>query len=333
MQKISLGFICYGIEYSEMSIVSLYSFFLSLNKDNKKFDEIVEEILIVTDNSGQLFVNFAKSLHANVRIIKPSKWDSFNLPPYYGNFATYWKFDLLCNLSLNKTLIYLDSDAFVIGNFDLDFILKRINVSEEKDSLLMVPSHRPVLERSGYLVNRSPYDFYNAGFAVITLRKKFTINKLIEHYRDFYPNSYQSLIWGDQDLINSYFSDCIIPLPFRYNISTGMLRKDNFDTTKLNYLAISEFKNIVIAHASGGVLKSKKYYPYRNQIISIATKAISKKEINESFNYSLKKFILFNSGPNVVSKLRRFLGWSIECSPYLYHDEIYWKILLRKLIT
>ena len=333
MRKFTLGYICHGADYAEMSLVSLYSLYKSLS-ENLKFSEIIEEILIVTDEPESIFIAFAESIHSNVRVIKPSNWNDFGFPAYYGNYATYFKFDLLFNISPNHSLIYLDSDAFVVGKFDLDFIINRINDSKERDSLLMVPSHRPVLEKTGFMNSINPYHYYNAGFMVVTLKKKITLDKLLEHRSAYYPKSYEALIWPEQDLINSYFQNCIEPLPFRYNVSTGMIKKANFGPNNLNYLVFNDFNNTVIAHASGGILKSKKYYPYRKLILNIAHTGLLDEKNTEFAKISFKKFIssieLFDRSR--INNLRQFLGWTSECSPHLYKEELYWKQVVKKFL-
>lgn len=316
-----------------MSIVSLYSLYKSL-KEVFVFSEIIEEIMIVTDESGSMFVAFAKSIHSNVRVIKPSNWNDFGFPTLSGNYATYYKFDLFLNLSPNQSLIYLDSDAFVVGKFDLDFIANRINDSKEKDALLMVPSHRPVLEKTGFMNGINPYHFYNAGFIVATLRKSFDIDKLLEHRDAYYPKSYEALIWHDQDLINSYFQNYIEPLPFRYNVSTGMIKKENFGPNNLNYLVLNEFSNAVIAHASGSILKSKKYYPYRKLILNIANTGLLDGENADYIKIIFARFIssieIFDSSR--INNFRQFFGRTSECSPYLYKEDVYWKQSVKKLL-
>jgi lipopolysaccharide biosynthesis glycosyltransferase len=333
VKRFTIGYICSGTDYAEMSVVSLYSLYKSLNKDFN-FSEIIDEIMIVTDASESVFITFAESIHSNVRVIKPSNWSGFGFPAYSGNYVTYWKFDLLFNLSPNQFLIYLDSDAFVVGKFDLDFIINRINDSQEKDSLLMVPSHRPNLEKTGFINSTNPYNYYNSGFAVIAIRRKFDMDKLLQHRRAYYPKSYEAIIWSDQDLINSYFQNYIEPLPFRYNVSTGMIKKANFGPNTLNYLVLNDFKNAVIVHASGGILKSKKYYPYRKVIKNIANAGLLDSKNTDFAKMTFQKFIsiveMFDS--TRINNLRQFLGWTAECSPLLYAEELYWKQTVKKFL-
>ena len=332
VKKFTIGCVCIGTDYAEMSLISLYSLFKSLN-EFFVFSEIIEEIKIVTDESGSNFIAFAESIHSNVKVIKPSNWNDFGLPMHSGNYSTYYKFDLFFDLLPNQTLIYLDSDAFVVGKFDLDFLANRISDSGG-DSLLMVPSHRPVLEKTGFMNRISPYNYYNAGFMVVTLRKSFCADKLLQHRETYFPKTYETLIWHDQDLINSYFQDCIEALPFRYNVSTGLIKKENFGPNNLNYLVLSEFNDAVIAHASGRILKSKKYYPYKELILTIAKAGLLDDKINDSVKINFTKFIsqieFFDS--STINKFRQFFGRTSECSPYLYKEDLYWKKMSKKFL-
>jgi len=330
MRKFTLGFVCSGQKFTEMSMVSLYSVYSNIKK-SYAFEKIVEEIMLVTDEPSNILISFAKSLHKNVRVISPSDWTNKGFPSYTGNYATYFKFDLLFNLAANKTLIYIDADAFVIKNLDLNFIVNRIESSSIRDSILMVPSHRPVIERIGFINKSNPFYYFNAGFMVITLRNKLTPNKLKNHL-NYYPESLSLLTWADQDLINSYFGNIIEPLPLRYNVSTGMLKKTNFTRGYLNYLAAAELKQAVVAHASGGILYSKKYYPFRDFILAIARNAIEDSAVSEYHKSVFKKFFseVNNNSGFKIKKLKQFLGLTPECSPALYLDNLYWKKALRR---
>jgi hypothetical protein len=332
MKKFTLGFICHGKIYTEMTIVAFYSLYLALS-ETSCINEIIEEILVVTDEPDNAFIVFAKTLHSNVRIISPSNWSKSGLPSYNGNFATYSKLDLFFNLPKNKTMIYLDSDAFVVGKIDLTFIANRIHKSRSQDSILMVPSHRPVIEKIGFIDPASPFNYFNAGFMIVTLRNKFTMAKLRHHLRYYYPKSYEVVTNGDQDLINSYFRGVIEPLPLRYNSSTGMLRKFNFKKGHLNYLVLSELKQAVIAHASGGILQSKKYYPYRKLICDISEHGMNNRFFNDDHIFIFKKMFLStkHASDSKINKIRQFFGLTQECSPRLYADDFYWRQILIKL--
>lgn len=336
MKKFTLGFVCHGRTYTDMTIITLYSFYLSLTS-SYGFNDIIEEIMVVTDEIDNVFIRFAKKIHKNVRVISPSNWSESGLPSYNGNYATYFKFDLLFNLPINKSMIYLDSDAFVVGEFDLNFISDRISNSRTTESILMVPSHRPAIEKIGFIGAANPFNYFNAGFMVITLSKQLTVAKLLSHRNSYYPKSYEVITMGDQDLFNSYFRDMIEPLPLRYNVSSGMLSKFNFRKGNLNYLVINEFKQAIIAHASGGILQSKKYYPYRESIARISLQGMNDIQFQKSHRLVFEQFHLLmkTSSELKTNRIRQFFGLTPECSPYLYKENIYWKrvlrILLRKL--
>ena len=340
-QKITLGFVVSGEQYSEMSILSFYSLLKSLHcvaPKNHSLNKFISQILIVTDDTNLSFVSFVRLWHSNVTVIKPSQWEKLLVPPMVnGSFATYYKFDLMEACSQDDSILfYLDTDAFVVGDINIQFLLDRLGNVRDQNSILMVPSHRPVLERTGYTRFTSPYAYFNAGFIFQKLNRPFEISQIIEHLKIFYPSGGESLIWHDQDLINSYFGEEIKPLPLRWNISTGMLREHYFAAEKLNYLAIEEFLNPVIIHASGSVLTKlkKHYYPYREKILEVLDLALNEPMLKESHLQSLRNFqkrILLSRKERAVIGLRTFFGLTPECSRRIYADQIYWKMRLKRV--
>jgi len=333
MKKFTLGLVCSGEDYVIMSVVSLYSVYQSISK-SYPFEKVIEEIIVVTDEPNNALISFANSLHRHVRVISPSSWHKTRFPPYKGSFATYFKFDLLFNLPTNKSMIYIDSDAFIVKNLDLNFIVNRIDNSSTKDSILMVPSHRPTIEKFGFINKSNPYNYFNAGFMIITLRNKFSLKKLQNHL-SYYPEQLSLITMGDQDLINSYFRNVIEPIPLRYNVSTGMVKKSNFTRGYLNYLVAAELQQGVVAHASGGILYSKKYYPFRTVILNIAKDGMSEKAFDDDHRLIFQKFlskINTNSGFG-INTLRQFLGLTPECWPDLYVENYYWKRIARIMLN
>jgi len=333
MKKFTLGYICSDQSYSRMAMVSLYSVFNKF-EDINHFNEVFEELMVVTDETESEFVSFAKLLHHKVRVIQPSEWSKSGLAPYNNSFSTYFKFDLLFNLATNKTMIYIDSDAFIVDRFDLDYFEQLVNTSHTKDSILMVPSHRPVIEKIGYIRFTNPFNYYNAGFLVVNLSKKFTIPKF-KTYLDSYGKSISSIsTMGDQDLLNDYFRDSIKPLPLRYNVSTGLLKKTNFNKGALNYLVANEIKQVVIAHASGGILYTNKYYPFRRLILDITRAGINSTQLRTDHKLIFQQFYSNINKNNrfKINKFRQFFGLTSECSPYLYDTDIHWRKVIRKIL-
>jgi lipopolysaccharide biosynthesis glycosyltransferase len=230
-------------------------------------------------------------------------------------------------------MLYIDSDAFIVDRLDLDYFEKLVSTSHTKDSILMVPSHRPVIEKIGYIRFSNPFNYYNAGFLVVNLSKKFTLPKF-KTYLDTYGKSVLSIsTFGDQDLINDYFHDSIKPLPLRYNVSTGLLKKTNFNKGALNYLVADEIKQVVIAHASGGILYSNKYYPFRKLILDIVRAGINSPQLQADHKLIFQSFYSNINNRFEINKFRQFFGLTSECSPSLYDTGIHWKKVIRKILN
>jgi lipopolysaccharide biosynthesis glycosyltransferase len=271
MKRIILGVVNEGEQFSGMSILSLWVNLQSLTAELQTLEEPHQiAIYVVSKDKNSLFCQFALELSKDTKIIAPSPWESYSFPPMMnGSHATYWKFDLINSVGKDEILIYLDADAFIVGKFELRTILSRVQKESKKDleTILMVPSHRSVFERVGYHEHSSPYAYFNAGLIIGTNFSKVEFYKLQEVYNDYYFAQPSRLIWHDQDLFNSYYGEAIHCLPLRYNISSGMLNKKNFDLTLVNYLGEEEFTDVVVAHASGRILFTKRHYTYRKLIL------------------------------------------------------------------
>jgi len=231
-----------------------------------------------------MFCEFAKLVSPVHRILSPSEWEVLDYPPMLnGSYATYWKFDLINAVEIDEILVYLDADAFILGKFEIEVLLKRLQLTRFNStaSLLMVPSHRPVLERIGYTSKNNPFQYFNAGFFIAKNLKKVNFDTLKDIFETNFFGDHSRLYWHDQDLLNCYYGEDIQPLPYRYNISTGMFNKKNFSANGMNYLSELEFTNVVVAHASGGILNKKKHYSFRDSIVRKGQDLISNLEHNK----------------------------------------------------
>ena len=295
MNRIILGVVNDGKELSGMSILSLWVNLQSLKKEIETSSSPHEiAIYVVSKEKNSTFCQFAVELSENTRIIAPSDWEVYGFPPMSnGSYATYWKFDLFNNVEKGDILIYLDADAFIVGKFQLNTILNRLRDAGLKNSetLFMVPAHRPVFERVGYQNSANPYAYFNAGFMVGMNFSKVEHQKLQEIYSNYYFAKSSRLNWHDQDLINTYFGEKIRTLPFRYNISSGMLNKKNFSSNSVNYLGEEEFINVVVAHASGRILFTKRHYTYRRSILEKGCDFINSNSSNTIVSNEVLNFL------------------------------------------
>jgi lipopolysaccharide biosynthesis glycosyltransferase len=299
MKRIILGVVNEGEDLSGMSILSLWVNLQSLNAELQTLEEPHEiAIYVVSKDKNSLFCQFALELSKDTKIITPSSWESYSFPSMSnGSHATYWKFDLINSVGKDEILIYLDADAFIVGKFELKTILSRVQEVGKKDleTIFMVPSHRPVFERVGYHDHSSPYSYFNAGFIIGTNFSKIEFDKLQEVYNNYYFAEPSRLVWHDQDLFNSYYGEAIHSLPLRYNISSGMLNKKNFDLTFLNYLGEEEFTNVVVAHASGKILFTKRHYTYRELILDRGQLFIKTTQSNSNTSEKVIEFLSLSS--------------------------------------
>jgi hypothetical protein len=285
MLKITLGVVNEGESISAMSVVSLWTNYTALKEQlSKTYAEFELGLCIVSNDPNSVFCEFAKFISPFTNIVSPSPWNSLGFPPMSnGSHATYWKFDLIDTIQDDEILVYVDADAFILGNLDIQVLVKRLQVQEASvgNHLLMVPSHRPVLERVGYNAYESPFQYYNAGFFVGKNLGKVNKSELKRLFEVDFFNDTTRLFWHDQDLLNSYFAGKILSLPYRFNVSTGMLNKNNFGVTGINYLGIREITNVVVAHASGGILFKKKHYTYRDLIYKKGNELVVSLELDK----------------------------------------------------
>ena len=296
-----IGVVNQGSHISGMSIVSLKLTVDQVQAEIRSSDaNHTLRIQIITDDAESIFCNFAKSLNIPVRIKNPSEWPIREFPSMSnGSYATYWKFDLINACELYEILIYVDADAFVLRNIKIDALLDRLEASNmrrqqdlnSRGSLLMVPSVRPVLERIGYVPSANPFHYFNAGVIIGMFKKGIDFEELERIYkRDFFGDS-RMLIWHDQDLLNSYFLCDIDPLPLRYNVSSGMLRRENLGITRLNYLGKHELRETIIAHASGSALFSRKRYSFREIVIQESKKLLRNPRLPDGSRRSVEDFV------------------------------------------
>jgi lipopolysaccharide biosynthesis glycosyltransferase len=262
--------------------------------------------------------------------IVPGDYQNLGLKPMNKeSFATYWKFDFLNSLQESEIFIYIDLDAFIVRPLNLDFLFERIEAikglnanidsgqsfrnrkhQNEKSILLMVPSHRPVFERMGYSAVSNPYAYYNAGFIVGTLFHTIQDQTIKSVAQRYYFNDSDKMFWHDQDLINSIFANEIFPLPYSYNISTGMLNKKYFGIDKLNVNVMKEFRNPIVIHASGGVLNTQRKYPYRKYLAKRYRDIEKEFAINSSNCVEIADFIEYLEESEIYKSFKNF--WAVS---------------------
>lgn len=300
MKKLVLGFVNQSDAISGMAMVTFFNNFNSLRReildDSLRLDLLVR---VVSDNPHSTFCRFVTLISKNVEILKPSDWSTLNFPPQSnGSFATYWKFDLINCMDPDEILLYLDADALILRKFNINALIDRINGLMRLNSnqgnsgvLMMTPSHRPNLERIGFSDNSNPYCYFNAGVILGSNVPRVTRARLLSSYNDFFFNDPTQLYWHDQDLINTLFSSIIHALPFRYNVSTGMLRREFYGVAQLNYLAEREILSPVVAHASGGILDTAADYPWRESFKKIATDLLEIKTLEVEIKLEIEKFL------------------------------------------
>lgn len=315
MIKVTLGAVNEGERFSAMAMVSLWTNYNALQKELESMDKPFElSLTIISKDQNSMFCDFAKQISSVHRILSPSLWEDLDYPPMLnGSYATYWKFDLINAVETDEVLVYLDADAFILGKFEIEVLFKRLQLtrSNNSESLLMVPSHRPVLERIGYISKNNPFQYFNAGFFIAKNLKKVNFDTLKEIFETNFFSDHSRLYWHDQDLLNCYYGEDIYPLPYRYNISTGMFNKNNFSPNGMNYLSEFEFMNVVVAHASGGILFKKKHYSFRDSIVQKGQDLVSNLEQNKLMRECVLVFlesIRISAGRKQIHYLRTFLS-------------------------
>lgn len=334
--NITLGFICGESGSVEMlTKISLYSVFMKIDKDlNFK----VTRVLIIDQSDNQSVIRTAISLFGKKRVTKvnPSPWQDLGLPPMAnGSFATYYKFDIFKASKPEELVLYLDSDTVINKVINPSLVEKLIK--NESTVLLMVPSPRSVIERLGYMENINPYAYFNAGVIFYKSNKPLNFKDLMLHVRQ-YINSGLDLSWHDQDLINTYYSKYIKPLPLEYNVSTGMLRKELYSESNLNYIIQKRLSTPYILHASGGVLfKPKLIYPFRIFFYEQFNEmwrnlpVLTDQEFKEMEAFK-RLLLLYRKFPtSLVNRIRMFSGLTQECHPN-YYRVYYYKHMLKKIL-
>ena len=274
--KLVLGLINDGKNYLGQGLLSSH---LAINALRSNLDGELS-VRVCTKNPSDEFSSFVKQIHSNTSFITPYDWETLNIPDMRGmNFSTYWKFDLINSLSPDEFLFYLDADAFLVNDPLIDSLVKKISIARElfqqstlnPNTILMVPAHRPVFERVGYQLNSNPFHYFNAGFFFGNFSSGISPQDIQRYLRVFYFREKSdrgnfNLIWHDQDLINTIYSQDIFALPLRYNVATGLTKTKNFKSFNGN--TQNEILNAVIIHASGKIIRRRvKWYP-RKLILS-----------------------------------------------------------------
>lgn len=282
-------------------------------------------VYVVTNSKLEFLKKLINENEIKLQVIKPSPWNEYEVPSMSnGTFTTYFKFDLFENVPTNSNLIYLDTDTLVIETINFDFIQSRSAssaVADKNDILLMVPSFRPVIEKLGNLSNPNPYSYFNAGVIFYLKKEKFKKEMILDHLGSFYEKK-SDLVWHDQDLINTYFTEKIQPIPYKFNLSTGFLSQNAKLFFNVNINEYSKLKSPVIVHASGSILlkKWKHYYFRKNFINAIETlqqyefySADQKLEIEKIKNQFLQR-----GYHKIFVYLRILLGLANESSDVFY---------------
>lgn len=326
-----IGMVVEGKEYDLMACINLMSII--------KHCRNISGLYIITSEKDLACQRIAERNGIEVKTFEPINWQIQEVPSMNnGSYTTYYKFDLIEKMPIGSIMLYLDTDTFLISSLQLDFIAKRFrfsNKEQDKNNLLMVGSYRPVLERIGYQQDSNPYGYYNAGVIFIEKNLAFKTSDVIEHYNNYYTGE-ESLIWHDQDLINSFFIGSIYPIPAVYNLSTGWLSKNAKKHFFMNVYEFKKLKQAVIVHASGGILfRKNKVYPYRKLYLDLVL------QLESSNVLDAEEFLLLTKMKNrlksslilkVYHYTRMVFGLTPECSPIFYNQTIYLPLFIRGLI-
>lgn len=144
-------------------------------------------------------------------------WDA----PVLGYFSKEMYYRFLCGTLLPETedrVLYLDPDILIRGDiaplYEMDF---------QGKTLVGVPDYainHILPDRKTAIGLPESYDYVNSGVLLFDLKKMradFSLSRfigLLEEYRD-------RLSYPDQDVMNLYFQDDILPAPRVYNFNAG----------------------------------------------------------------------------------------------------------------
>ncbi|HHE8981581.1 glycosyltransferase [Haemophilus influenzae] len=155
-----------------------------------------------------------------------SELDSFSANNYITS-ATYLRFyiDRLLHYSDIPYWIYLDCHIVINGNITLPF--EYLDFSRHTIAAVL----DPYVTRIG-----RPYkdkDYFNAGVLYLNMEKyQLGISSFSKELITLHTQLKESLIYGDQDILNYYFEDRWIPLDKRYNFQLDhMISFDSLDTS------------------------------------------------------------------------------------------------------
>ena len=143
--------------------------------------------------------------------IDKSELDSFSANNYITS-ATYLRFyiDRLLHYSDIPYWIYLDCDIVLNGNITLPF--ECLDFSSHSLAAVL----DPYVTRIGHPYNNR--DYFNAGVVYFNMEKyRLGISSFSKELVELHEKLKESLIYGDQDILNYYFEDQWIPLDKRYN--------------------------------------------------------------------------------------------------------------------
>ncbi len=266
IKKLVIGFCVTGNSgYWAMATVMLKSVI-------KNIDVRPSRVLLATDqlDSFEAFKKIFANDQIEFTLIEPSKIYSEIAPELKGNFSTYWKFDLFRALSFDEVLMYIDVDAVAIRELRVASIMEHF--FDHSVRLAAVPSPRPVLERYSTLRLNNPYDYFNAGVLFGVSDGRYAIERLAASIRQITKLDTLGLYWHDQDLFNFIFNSKYFKIPYVYNVHSGYLYARFRGASSLNELAANDIhKNAVIIHFSGDYLLSKKFHPYKKNVVDLIT--------------------------------------------------------------
>ena len=309
--KFVLGTIVTGSQnYWSLCLCSIYS---ALENSTDDFTAIY----IATDRQDS-FDNFAslitKLFGIKVIHVIPRNFYKEYAPKMKGNYATYWKFDLLEAMKEDEMMMYLDIDALCVSPFSLSNIFELM--SQRNFEFAAVPSPRPVIERFGALNLSSPYSYFNAGFFVSKKIHAFSEEQLVIAIKNILSIDKLSMNWHDQDILNYLLNDKYLRLPIDLNISSGFLFSCFSSQDNLNYLSQSLCINPTIIHYSGDYLLNSTYHPlehYSFARFKLTLRLLSRLSCTPIPSQDLAKFVKSimsladNSRANPIYLLIRYL--------------------------
>jgi len=220
--------------------VDLYLFYSNVSSENR---EALREYL--EEHDGRFFPVFVDGT-------------GFQDAPVLGYFPREMYYRFLCGKLLPETekrVLYMDPDILVRGS-----ILPLYEMDFQGKTLVGIPDYavnHMLSEKKAAIGLPMSYDYINSGVLLFNLEKmrtEFSLDRfigLLDEYREraSYP---------DQDVMNLYFKDDILPAPRIYNFNTGYGTKWNMLLFLLGLRHDED--NPVIVHYMGTLKPWQKEY-------------------------------------------------------------------------